>query len=263
MMKNLSLLAVIGFLQHSIGCPFLRSKGESPRDIEKEHRILSGDYTPGVCSKTAGQPAIENYENICSVYNNVKVDFQSLIPETPLGQADLFGKAVRLAFHDAGEVDITNSTDKMGPDGCLSDSSDNAGLVEDDSLVNTVFEPLWQNYCDQISRADFWVLLAKLSLEYADPSKSISLEYQYGRLDTQSCNPDVERLPSPQYGMDELKRVFVNQMGLTIEDAGNYNKNQIVQLKDLMCPSHFDGSAHPRAYSPRQLRLRTERRHGG
>jgi hypothetical protein len=79
---------------------------------------------------------------------------------------------------------------------------------------------MWQKYCDQISRADFWVLFAKLSLEAADPTNSIQLEYQFGRRDTTVCELDVDRLPSPQYGVEELERVFVTQMGLTMQDAG-------------------------------------------
>jgi len=60
-----------------------------------------------------------------------------------LARSNLYGKAVRLAWHDAGETDI-RTNDTMGPDGCLSNSSDNNGLVEDTSLVYTFIEPLWQ-----------------------------------------------------------------------------------------------------------------------
>ncbi len=30
--------------------------------------------------------------------------------------SDIFGQSIRLAFHDAGEIDLTNSTDFMGPE---------------------------------------------------------------------------------------------------------------------------------------------------
>mmetsp|Transcript_29859 Transcript_29859/g.41008 ORF Transcript_29859/g.41008 Transcript_29859/m.41008 type:complete len:343 (+) Transcript_29859:425-1453(+) len=143
----------------------------------------------------------------------------ALLPTTPFEKANLFGGAVRLNFHDADEANLQNSTDTFGPDGCLSSSSDNAGLVESTSLVNTVIEPMWQKYCDKISRADFWVLFGKLSLEAADPTNSIKLDYQFGRQDKTVCELEVDRLPNPQYGVEMLEKVFVTQMGLTMEDA--------------------------------------------
>jgi hypothetical protein len=34
-------------------------------------------------------------------------------------------QSIRLAFHDAGEVNLTNSADFMGPDECISDTASN------------------------------------------------------------------------------------------------------------------------------------------
>ena len=42
--------------------------------------------------------------------------------------SNLVGAALRLAFHDAGEVDI-RTTDLFGSDGCLSDNGPNSGLI--------------------------------------------------------------------------------------------------------------------------------------
>jgi len=123
-----------------------------------------------------------------------------------------------LAFHDAGEADII-TTDSMGPDGCLSSSSDNAGLIESTSEVFTVLEPIWQNYCDKISRADFWALVAIIAIQQSEPTKTIVLPFQYGRKDNLNCNAGAGRLPSPQLGISMLNTVFVNQMGLTLTDA--------------------------------------------
>ena len=109
--------------------------------------------------------------------------------------------------------------DTMGPDGCLSDTSANSGLLEDSSIVMTVLEPIWQTVCDQISRADFWVLFAKLILAEASTNQ-LSIEYQYGRRDAQDCSAGRGRLPSGQAGLDEINQVFVTQMGLTMVDAG-------------------------------------------
>lgn len=128
---------------------------------------------------------------------------------------------MRLVFHDVGEVDIRNSVDLLGPDGCLAQNGDSAGLTEATSLVNTVMEPIWQSVCDRISRADFWVLFGKLVVEAAAPSLVAPLVYQYGRVDNMVCEGGGGRLPSAQGGLDEFNRVFVNQMGLTMREAGN------------------------------------------
>jgi hypothetical protein len=152
-------------------------------------------------------------EGVCLAYPLVRHAFESILPplEDRLARSQLFGKAVRLVFHDAGEIDMQShqDDDTMGPDGCLSDTSANGGLLEDSSIVMTVLEPIWQTVCDQISRADFWVLFAQLSREY-----------QYGRRDAQDCSAGEGRLPSGQAGLDEINQVFVTQMGLTMVDAG-------------------------------------------
>ncbi len=136
----------------------------------------------------------------------------------PFIQSNLFGAAVRLSFHDAGEYDQSTG-DRLGSDGCLSNSSENRGLVEPNALVNTVIEPLWQSVCDRISRADFWVLYAKRVVEMSEPTDSISIPYHYGRPDSYDCNEGIGRLPGGQNGLDEFRRVFVNQMGLTLSDG--------------------------------------------
>lgn len=138
---------------------------------------------------------------------------------TQQAQSDLVGKSLRLAFHDAAEVDITDLSDKMGSDGCLSTSSDNIGLLEDNSIVMTVFEPLWQSVCDKISRADFWVLLAIIFVHEASGQK-VSIPFYYGRKDAESsCSDGTGRLPNAFRGASEFQRVFINQMGLTMKDA--------------------------------------------
>lgn len=115
----------------------------------------------------------------------------------------------------------------MGPDGCMSSSGDNAGLIEANSLVRTVLEPIWQKYCDTISRADFWALFAKLVVEKADPTHTIRIPFQYGRVDSVACEAGAGRLPNAQLGRNMLQQVFVTQMGLTMNDAG---KCQLVRI---------------------------------
>jgi catalase (peroxidase I) len=133
-------------------------------------------------------------------------------------QSNIFGIAVRLSFHDAGEVDV-NSNDLLGSDGCLTNTADNAGLIEPTSLVNTVIEPLWQTVCNRITRADFWVLYASLVVQISEPTDSIDIPYYYGRKDNANCSAGAGRLPLAQPGLSEFRRVFVDQMGLTLAEG--------------------------------------------
>jgi len=138
----------------------------------------------------------------------------------PMILSDILGQSVRLAFHDAGEIDIRSTTDTLGPDGCLSQTAANAGLIESTSQVLLTLEPMWQSVCDKISRADFWALFAKLSVEYAAGGLSnINIPYQYGRVDKRTCPVPVDRLPNSQQGISMIQTVFGSQMGLTLTDA--------------------------------------------
>jgi len=73
--------------------------------------------------------------------------------------------------------------------------------------------------CDQITRADFWALVAKTVVETADATHTISIPYQYGRKDNLVCTAGAGRLPSAQGGVATISQVFVTQMGLTLNDA--------------------------------------------
>jgi hypothetical protein len=199
--------------------------------------ILNGPY----CIKTNGSIPIHDFT--CDIYKKIKNSFYNIIDDTIKNQnlinvSDIFGQSIRLAFHDAAEVDITLFFDFMGPDGCLSSDPANNGLVESTSIVNTIIEPLWQKYCDTLSRADFWVLIGKLAIEKAALPNVISIPYQYGRFDNRLCpvggllsafyglSPH-SRLPFAQEGLDGtngILNVFITRMGLTMNDAGEKDK---------------------------------------
>lgn len=161
---------------------------------------------------------------LCSTYKGIKAAFDALISPTgaystsnPFGRADLFGQAVRYSFHDAGEIDI-RVADGLGPDGCLSNTGANAGIIEATSLIESVMDPIWQSFCDTISRSDFFVLFAKLAVE-ASSGNLASIPYQYGRRHNIACSGGASRLPDANLGLAEFQRVFVTQMGLTLANA--------------------------------------------
>ena len=164
---------------------------------------------PGYCQKNGGSVISSNKNGICSIHSAILRDFNASLTSDLKIRSDILGKAIRLAFHDAAEADISSSTDFMGPDGCLSASTDNAGLIESGSAVNTVFEPLWQSYCDKISRADFWALIAKMAIEISDPTGAIYIPYQFGRKDSTNCQAGINRLPNAQLGIGKIGRAHV------------------------------------------------------
>ena len=170
------------------------------------------------CKKTKQAPLKSTAAGICAAYKSIKTNFIAALPLDDFSKSNLFGQAIRLAFHDAGEFD-KKSTDKLRSDGCLSDDFTNKSLMLPTSLVNTVMEPMWQANCDKISRADFWVLFAILAIQAAEPTNTISIPFQYGRQDKISCNGGKGRLPGAQGGLGLIHKVFVNQMGLTMDDA--------------------------------------------
>ena len=139
-----------------------------------------------------------------AVYDDIKTDFAALFNDdgtaaSEFSASNILGAGIRVAFHDAAEYDY-HSSDSMGPDGCLSQDPTNKGLIEDDSILMTVIEPMWQRYCDKISRADFWALFAKLSIEKADPTNEICVPFQIGRQDKKHCNGGAGRVPDGQFG---------------------------------------------------------------
>ena len=120
------------------------------------------------CKRTNYGSVASTLTNTCLSYFSIRRDFAALLPPTGTPANDLirsgiFGKAIRLAFHDAAEIDITQA-DLLGPDGCLSPTAANAGLIAfgavNATIVDTKFEPIYQKYCHLISRADFWTLIA-------------------------------------------------------------------------------------------------------
>ena len=155
----------------------------------------------------------------CETVHSINASFYSIIPDDLIGRTNLLAIAVRVAFHDAGEGDLQQPNDKLGSDGCLSNDSDNAGLIEDTSLVMTQIEGLWQTYCDKISRADFWVLTAKLALA-ASTNNFLNVPFQYGRVDAKSCAEGTDRLPGGQYHLQSTANYFKSQLDLDISDAG-------------------------------------------
>lgn len=183
------------------------------------------------CVKTGGEAVVPSHSKICQATANINVAFNELIygeysNENVMNQSNLFGQTLRVVYQDAAEANITDEYDFLGPDGCLSNRSSNDGLVESTSLIMSVLEPIWQENCELISRADFWVYFAYLSIDHAERTNLISsgaleFPYIYGRKDATGCSYEgPDRIPDPQLGEEGNYDFFVNMMGLTVAQGG-------------------------------------------
>lgn len=195
---------------------------------------MRGAFAFPTCTKTAGKLVNYSTASLCVAYDGIRADFLKLVAtlKTTAQRADLFGGALRMAFHDAVDVDLSKPiSDVGGSDGCIGDSVGSAGLVEgypnnpNPVKVSVIFkylEPIYQKYCENINRADFFVLFSKFTVEYAEPTGTINIDFQYGRRESHNCagpnNEYVGRDPSGQDGVNELVQTFINQMGLNNVD---------------------------------------------
>ena len=215
------------------GCPFLSALYSTRHETKprpKDHLRRATTSTTNVtshCKKTGFKSINPTGRSICSAYVSIHSAIDYLLNTNTLQRSDLFGSAVRLAFHDAGEVDIHNLAENLGPDGCLARHGGSEGLVEPLVITNMYLEPIWQSMCERINRADFIALFGTVAVERASDF-AVDLVYQYGRRDNLECEEGEGRLPNAEGGLEELQRVFVDQMGLTMDDAGKiYLSNQL------------------------------------
>jgi len=199
--------------------------GASSTERELQAAPANGALTP-FCKKTSGVSPISTAAQITAVHAAVSAELNALLlsydakplTEALFLRANLFGTMLRTSFHDCGEFSAA-SPDKLGCDGCLSNSAPNSGLKEATTLLMAVFEPMWQRYCDKITRADFYALLGKLGVEKGDVTNTANVPFSYGRIDNKICSGGIGRLPDHQIGLSEFNRVFIGQMQLTMLDA--------------------------------------------
>jgi len=146
-------------------------------------------------------------------YDAIVADIRSIL-EPPAGdfvnEADFYGGAVRLPFHDAGSYNQTDGTGK--PSGCINTQDPgNGGLSE---VINGM-EPVYQLHKTELSRADFWVLVGQVAIQ--DAGGPI-IPFSWGRVDCNGNYPPAGNLPSAEKNWTEVYNVFVKRMGLSVQD---------------------------------------------
>eukprot|EP01036_Dinobryon_divergens_P029170 gene29170-38234_t len=68
-----------------------------------------------ICAKTEGAPVVYSHDGLCSAYNGIKAQFLAEVKalqtmntdESKKQLASMYGKAVRMVFHDAVDLDLT------------------------------------------------------------------------------------------------------------------------------------------------------------
>jgi len=131
-------------------------------------------------------------------------------------RSDITAGAIQLAFHDAGTWD-PSATSKGGADGCACDKfGPNKGL----DYIKDVLAPIYDQYKNYLSLADFWVICANAAIKssVAAEDAPLTVGFKYGRsdIDCSDCDATVAaRLPDESKSTDHVEEVFVTRMGLT------------------------------------------------
>jgi len=178
------------------------------------------------CSADLGRLNLEIREKVHEHYESLSATCN----DDTCPRGDLAGCLVRLVGHDI--MDFNPALNTGGADGCIDfDDPDNLGLqgcmltaVHEPDSSNVSLELMWQDYCTEVSAADFFVIVAEALMEATIPAEhqikwgdSFRTNFRFGRRTQQSCAP--EPLPNPAHACDAVQDVFVDRMGLTWTEA--------------------------------------------
>jgi len=141
-------------------------------------------------------------------------------------QADVSGCILRAAGHDL--MDYNPDLGLGGADGCMDMKEDsnkglNPCLIKGEFGVSVY--SLYKQFCDKISLADFIVMAAEGAMVFTRriyvkefPNRrqiSFKEKFRYGRTTATECDWSKNVLPNPEESCSDVKRVFLDNMGLT------------------------------------------------
>jgi len=165
--------------------------------------------------------SISTYEEIEDDIANIKNTLRN-----PKEVTHFLGGIVRMAAHDFMDYDRRDRANPMGPDGCFDPNhASNAGLGSIWGTEGGKSTPLKKLYDTKykdlgISRGDFWVASANAVIHLTSVNNALDLRdtFMWGRKDSNICRGSGDRLPQAS-GCDQVEDVFMNKMGLEMEDA--------------------------------------------
>jgi len=144
-------------------------------------------------------------------------------------RGDFAGCLVRLVGHDFMDYNEGRSgTGRGGSDGCIDfQDPDNMGLkgclLEAVAEDDTSLEGIWQEFCTEVSLADFFVIVAEALIVNTLPEESkgwgpsLEKQFRFGRTTRETCNNDP--LPNPQHSCKAVEDNFVKKLGLDWKQA--------------------------------------------
>eukprot|EP00401_Gymnodinium_catenatum_P079783 CAMPEP_0117482516 /NCGR_PEP_ID=MMETSP0784-20121206/13460_1 /TAXON_ID=39447 /ORGANISM="" /LENGTH=330 /DNA_ID=CAMNT_0005277015 /DNA_START=252 /DNA_END=1241 /DNA_ORIENTATION=- len=159
---------------------------------------------------------------------------------------------VRTAGHDLMDFRFTSDgTATGGSDGCINfGDDDNKGLPS--CLVEFAVPDLYQQVCERVSLADFYVIAAEAVMArrfpkflWADRFKNFTLEgkfmnnFRFGRATMKRCEDHVGLMPNAEEGCYDLKRIFVDHIYL------HRDKQRSWRFTAAISGVHTLGGAHP------------------
>jgi len=205
-----------------------------PTPVPTPEPTLSEDYPAGLLTCNAGREALQTSCSANLLRLNIEIRaavkkhhaaLSERCDDISCPRGDFAGCLVRLVGHDIMDFDREKNTG--GADGCINfQDDDNKGLkgcmlqsiVERDS-VNVSLESMWQDFCTEVSAADFFVIAAEALIEATVPAEhrakwgqELFHGFRFGRRTATECDPD--HLPLPTESCLAVKKNFVDKLGL-------------------------------------------------
>jgi len=168
--------------------------------------------------------------------------------EDDSSEKPLIGSILRLIFHDcAGPYNDGNDISTLDNnirlcDGCIDlENMDHGGLKE---LVQEPIEPLCNKWNNKINRADCWITIGNIALEYSASLSSIQgilppLLYKFGRRECETSPDAITNLetggtefPLAHLGWDPLFAFFKDHFGFSKQESA------------VLIGAHTVGKAH-------------------
>eukprot|EP00448_Togula_jolla_P002505 CAMPEP_0170604362 /NCGR_PEP_ID=MMETSP0224-20130122/19382_1 /TAXON_ID=285029 /ORGANISM="Togula jolla, Strain CCCM 725" /LENGTH=462 /DNA_ID=CAMNT_0010929259 /DNA_START=56 /DNA_END=1444 /DNA_ORIENTATION=- len=168
------------------------------------------------------------YHEITRQIRQQLINLPTMCMPTFCPQADYAGCALRMAGHD-----FMDYADGIGGANACTDMTDpdNAGLAAClyAGEYGVSLRDVYVNFCTHVSLADFLVIAAEAVIDWSrrhavrsDPTIStfhLEWRFRYGRRTAEYCPESKHKLPNPEGSCSEVERVFVQNMGLTWEEA--------------------------------------------